>query len=94
MQLAAAQRRLAHEYGHRNWAELMNAVASMSAAGNDGTNPSRPSGSLPISESSANVFPLLPLRGLVTFRTSRIRFSLDARSRYALWSMQWIGSFR
>jgi hypothetical protein len=26
MQLAAAQRQLAHEYGYRNWAELMTAV--------------------------------------------------------------------
>jgi len=28
LQLAAAQRRLANEYGHRNWAELMRAVSS------------------------------------------------------------------
>lgn len=28
LQLAAAQRQLANEYGHRNWAELMRAVAS------------------------------------------------------------------
>ncbi len=66
-QLAGAQRRLAHEYGYRNWAELMNAVASMSSGENGGTNPWRPAGSPPISESSANVFPLLPLRRLVTF---------------------------
>lgn len=45
----------------------MTAVASMSVAGNGGANPSRPPGSPPISESDANVFPLLPLRGLVTF---------------------------
>jgi ATP-dependent Lon protease len=67
MQLTAAQRRLAHEYGYRNWAELMTAVASMSLAGNGGANPSRPTGLPPISESRANIFPLLPLRGLVTF---------------------------
>lgn len=28
VQLAAAQRRLANEYGYRNWAELMRAVAT------------------------------------------------------------------
>ncbi|MHB8383321.1 MAG: LON peptidase substrate-binding domain-containing protein [Candidatus Binataceae bacterium] len=67
MQLTAAQRRLAHEYGYRNWAKMMTAVASMSLAGNGGANPSRPTGPPPISESGANVFPLLPLRGLVTF---------------------------
>ena len=65
--VAAAQSRLAHEYGYRNWAELMTAVASMLLAGNGGANPSRPPGSPPISQSGANVFPLLPLRGLVTF---------------------------
>jgi len=67
MQLTAAQRRLAHEYGYRNWAELMTAVASMSLAGNGGANPSRPTVPPPISESGVNVFPLLPLRELVTF---------------------------
>ena len=67
MQLTAAQSRLAHEYGYRNWAELMTAVASMSLEGSGGANPSRPPGSPPISQSGENVFPLLPLRGLVTF---------------------------
>lgn len=67
IQLASAQRRLAHEYGCRNWAELMTAVASISLAGNGGANPSRPTGPPPMSESGANVFPLLPLRGLVAF---------------------------
>jgi ATP-dependent Lon protease len=67
MQLAAAQRRLAHEYGYRNWSELMSAVASMSPAGNGGANPSQRSSPPPDSESRANLFPLLPLRELVTF---------------------------
>jgi ATP-dependent Lon protease len=67
MQLAAAQRQLAHEYGYRNWAELMTAVESMSMAGRGGTNPSEPPDSPPISERSANLFPMLPLRGLVPF---------------------------
>jgi ATP-dependent Lon protease len=67
MQLAAAQRRLAHEYGYRNWAELMTAAAGMALAGNGGATPSQPPGSPPISESRTNALPLLPLRGLVTF---------------------------
>ena len=67
MQLTAAQSRLGHEYGYRNWAELMTAVASMSLEGSGGANSSRPPGSPPISQSGENVFPLLPLRGLVTF---------------------------
>src|SRR5215467_7732752 len=32
IQLAAAQRRLAHEYGYRNWSELIRHVQSLSAA--------------------------------------------------------------
>ncbi len=69
MQLAAAQLRLAHEYGYRNWAELMTAVLSMAPASGDdtGANPSQPPGSPPTRESASNVFPFLPLRGLVAF---------------------------
>jgi ATP-dependent Lon protease len=69
MQLAAAQRRLAHEYGYRSWAELMTAVQKIASGREAGTgaNPSQPVGSTPVSDSGANVFPLLPLRGLVAF---------------------------
>jgi ATP-dependent Lon protease len=69
IQLAAAQRRLAHEYGYRSWAELMTAVQKMASRGGaeTGANPSRPSGSPLIRGSGTNVFPLLPLRGLVAF---------------------------
>jgi ATP-dependent Lon protease len=67
VQLAAAQRDLAHEYGYRNWSELMAAVASASFAGGGGADPSEPTGPPPVSESDGNVFPLLPLRRLVTF---------------------------
>jgi ATP-dependent Lon protease len=67
IQLAAAQRQLAHDYGYRNWAELMTAVESMSTAGEGGTNPSQPPASPPISERGASLFPMLPLRGLVPF---------------------------
>ena len=69
MQLAAAQLRLAHEYGYRNWAELMSAVRTMARASGSsaGANPSRPPGSPPTGEIASNVFPFLPLRGLVAF---------------------------
>jgi ATP-dependent Lon protease len=69
MQLAAAQFRLAHDYGYRNWAELMTAVQSMASGSGAGTgnNPSQPSGSPLVSERGANVFPFLPLRWLVAF---------------------------
>lgn len=68
MQLAAAQLRLSHEYGYRNWAELMTAAQSMArASGGAGANPSSPPGSPPTRESASNVFPFLPLRGLVAF---------------------------
>jgi ATP-dependent Lon protease len=69
MRLTAAQRQLAHEYGRRNWAELMAAVESMTSTGaNGGAQGSLPSsGSPPTFESSPNVFPFLALRGLVAF---------------------------
>src|SRR5690242_420599 len=70
MQLAAAQRQLAHEYGYRNWTELMTAVEAMASAGGSGggdpvssQSPTPP----PVNESAPNEFPLLPLRGLVAF---------------------------
>ena len=69
MQLAAAQRQLAHEYGRRNWAELMTAVQSMASTGGngDGDFSSRPPGSPPTQDSALNLLPFLPLRGLVAF---------------------------
>lgn len=69
MQLAAAQRQLAQEYGYRNWAELMTAVQTIASGsgGESGSSPTQPSGSPRIDESGANVFPFLPLRGLVAF---------------------------
>lgn len=70
IQLADAQRNLAHEYGYRNWAELMAAVVSMKAAGAKGggdANPSQPGEPPPSAARGANIFPMLPLRGLVTF---------------------------
>jgi ATP-dependent Lon protease len=68
MRLAAAQRRLAHDYGYRNWAALMTAVQMMSAASGSGAaGPSQPSGLPPTRAASGNVFPFLPLRGLIAF---------------------------
>jgi ATP-dependent Lon protease len=69
MRLAAAQRQLAHEYGRRNWAELMIAVQSIASAGGngDGDVSSRSPDPPPSHESAPKVFPLLPLRGLVAF---------------------------
>ena len=68
IQLADAQRQLAHEYGYRNWAELMTAVQMMASAGSGGdSNPSHPAAPPPTIESTSNEFPLLPLRGLVAF---------------------------
>lgn len=70
MQLAAAQRQLAHDYGYRNCAELMAAVETMASAGGSGSgdpDPSQPPAPPPISHSAPNEFPLLPLRGLVAF---------------------------
>lgn len=67
IQLATAQRQLAHEYGYKNWAALMSAVASMSHDENGGSSPSTHPAPPQISDSRAKVFPLLPLRGLVTF---------------------------
>jgi len=69
IQLAAAQRRLAREYGYPNWAGLINAVQAMASpsGGSSGADPSRVSGSPPAHESAITIFPLLPLRGLVAF---------------------------
>ena len=69
MQLAAAQRRLAHEYGYRNWAELMTGVQAMASPNGtaSGGADSSLGGSSPSREGTPNIFPLLPLRGLVAF---------------------------
>jgi len=69
LQLAAAQHRLAHEYGYRNWAGLMIAVQAMASPNGTGSGAgsSRVPDSLPPRESASNVLPLLPLRGLVAF---------------------------
>ena len=51
VQLAAAQRRIAHDYGYRDWAELMNAVVSIASGSGAGAPGHRPaSGSPSISE--------------------------------------------
>jgi ATP-dependent Lon protease len=68
MQLAAAQRRLANDYGYLNWAALIAAVQMMaSASGSGPDSPSQPSDLPPTRAASGNVFPFLPLRGLVAF---------------------------
>jgi len=70
LQLAGAQRKLAHEYGYQNWAELVTAVQNMSGAGVSGggggasTGPENPGRA---GASTGRVYPLVPLRGLVTF---------------------------
>ena len=68
MLLSAAQLQLAHDYGYRNWAELMTDVQTKASGGGaGGDDPSQPGGSTPTRESEAKVLPLLPLRGLVAF---------------------------
>ena len=72
IQLAAAQRELAHNYGYRSWAALMTAVQTMASpnGGSSGAkNPADPdeAGTSRRSEGTLNVFPLFPLRGLVAF---------------------------
>jgi ATP-dependent Lon protease len=69
MQLAAAQQQLAHDYGYRNWAALMTAVQTMASASGSGsgTNDPQSADASRTHEVSRNVFPLLPLRGLVAF---------------------------
>jgi ATP-dependent Lon protease len=68
LQLAAAQRRLAHGYGYRNWSELMTAVASASTSPQSDTADTSTLSDPPIVRGSgATVFPMLPLRGLVAF---------------------------
>jgi ATP-dependent Lon protease len=69
MQLAAAQRRLAHKYGYRNWAELIIAIQAMASpnGGSPGANDPDDAGATRKREGTPNVFPLLPLRGLVAF---------------------------
>ncbi|GEM_PF-3511743 len=60
VRLATAQRRLAHEYGYRNWAELMAEVRLGAKARQPEALPSATS-------QAANVLPLLPLRELIAF---------------------------
>jgi ATP-dependent Lon protease len=69
MQLAAAQWRLAREYGYPNWACLIDAVQAMAspAGGGSGADSSGAPGSPAARESARTIFPLLPLRGLVAF---------------------------
>jgi ATP-dependent Lon protease len=69
MQLVAAQRRLAHEYGYRNWAALMTAVQTMASpnGGSSGANDPDEAGAVQRRQGTPGVFPLLPLRGLVAF---------------------------
>lgn len=71
VRLTAAQRTLAHEYGYENWATLIAMVQSL-ATGPSGGDASE--GSSPSSEHrggkgdcEARLYPLLPLRELVTF---------------------------
>jgi ATP-dependent Lon protease len=67
LQLATAQRELAHEYGFRNWAELMSAVHAMGAGSDDGGSVPPPPDSSQPDANARDVFPFLPLRGLVAF---------------------------
>jgi ATP-dependent Lon protease len=68
IQLAAAQRRIAHDYGYRNWAELMNAVVSIASGSGAGAPGQRAgSGSSSIWEAGTKLLPMLPLRELVAF---------------------------
>src|SRR5581483_2656410 len=60
LRLTTAQRRLAPEYGHRNWAELMAAVKRNAKE--------HPAERLPSDRGlAANTLPLLPLRELIAF---------------------------
>jgi hypothetical protein len=69
IQLSAAQRRLAQEYGYWNWAELMNAVQAMVAHGKaeSGRKAADPPRSPQTGEKTTDLLPCLPLRGLIAF---------------------------
>ena len=69
LQLAAAQHQISHEYGYRNWAELMTVVEILAA-------PDQPAGSgsssqapepPPQREAEGQALPFIPMRNLVTF---------------------------
>ena len=68
-QLSVAQHRLAREYGYRNWTELIAAVEMMARSQTPGgSGPDNPHPPLPpIDADTANLVPVLPLRGLVAF---------------------------
>lgn len=61
--LSAAQRRLAHEYGFRNWAEMMLRVKQLLAPAQG----ERAANALSSASDADRVFPFLPLRELVAF---------------------------
>ena len=65
--LATAQHQLAHSYGYRTWAALMRAVHTLASAngGSASENDSQPADLSKTRTRAPNVFPLLPLRGLV-----------------------------
>ena len=67
--LATAQHQLAHSYGYRTWAALMRAVHTLASAngGSPSENDSQPADLSKTRTRAPNVFPLLPLRGLVAF---------------------------
>ncbi len=70
IQLAAAQRQLAHEYGYANWAALIAVVQRMSASsGSSGDSDDSQSAASapPAPDYAADLLPVLPLRGLVAF---------------------------
>jgi len=70
IQLAAAQQRLAHQYGYANWSELIGIVQRMSSSsgGNGGGDDMQSSASPPPANASADdLLPALPLRELVAF---------------------------
>jgi ATP-dependent Lon protease len=68
MRLAAAQRQLAHDYKYPNWTALMTAVQNLASpkGGSSGANDPDDQGTTR-RKGTLNVFPLLPLRGLVAF---------------------------
>jgi hypothetical protein len=63
IQLAAAQHRLARQYGYPNWADLINAVQAMASPSGGGSDAdrSRAPGSPPARDSAITMCPLLPL---------------------------------
>lgn len=70
IQLAAAQRQLAHDYGYKNWAALIAMVQGMPASGgsNGDDDPSQPAAPPPAQDSGGNLrLPLIALRELVAF---------------------------